>query len=147
MTPFFNSRVQAVNLFPGSKSIKSWAAPKEQVRIHIAAEQRKRKAWGKPTSDSEIGLTPGKRAAGIGLVMTIPGAAECSLRRAILTPGSTLPLLRSCRLVVTNEIVDAHNFPDSSRATPRLLPKPDALLVLAPYCQDKSWPTRYLEMR
>ncbi len=52
-------------------------------------------------------------AAGkIGLDIVFPGAAECSLETSKPGPRHTLPLLRSCRLVVTNDNFDAYNHRD-----------------------------------
>ena len=129
-------------------SVNPGALPKAQVRFHLPAEQRKRKAWGEPTSDSEVGVTPGKRPAEIRSPRRFGGVAAKAPRGNRLgyrdswgcgmlaetsnpDPGSTLPLLRSCRRVVTNDNVDAYNHWLKRKATLGLLPKPDALPVLA----------------
>ena len=46
-------------------------------------------------------------AAGPSCLLARPGAANGSLRRAILTPGYQLPLLRSSRIVVIDQNVRA----------------------------------------
>jgi hypothetical protein len=76
--------------------------------ILLAAEQRQLIAWGERTepwrafvlpqdSDTINAFTPGGM-----FLLACPGAANCSLRRAILTPGYQLPLLRSSRIVLIN---------------------------------------------
>ncbi len=96
------------------------------IRKIRTAERWRHLAWGEPTSDSEAGVTPGKRsgktrspaaiwrlrrqiAAGkISSDSGIPGAAVDSLRRANLTPGYMLSLLRSCRIVARSQNVRAY---------------------------------------
>jgi hypothetical protein len=60
--------------------------------------------------------------------LACPGAANGSLRRAILTPGYQLPLLRSWRILVIDQNVRANQdvIQQENSGTNRI-PKTDAL--------------------
>ncbi len=60
-------------------------------------------AWGEPTEPQEYDT----HATHLPVSLDGPGAAKCSLRRALLAPGYHLPLLRSYQPVTrTNRVQD-----------------------------------------
>ena len=109
---------------PGTK----WQSP--LMCFVNAAKQWPQVAWGEPTEFYEVGVTPGykcpksfpSRFGGVAAkprwercMRFIPGAANCSPRLAILTPGYLRAPLRSCyRLVPCSKKMCRNHGPEAS---------------------------------